>query len=122
VVRFLGVGGLNALATYGLFLTFLWTFGIYYVFANLLAFIAWSWFGYELQRRFVFSAVGAPFVFARYIANQLFFMVAGTGILALLVDVATIPPPIAYLIMLAIVTTGLFLTSKFLVFSKPSAT
>ena len=121
LVRFLAVGGLNALATYALFLTFLWLVDIHYVLSNLLAFGIWAWFGFELQRRFVFNATGAPFVFARYIANQIFFIVVGTGILALLVDIGAIPPAIAYIVMLVVVTAGLFLASKFWVFSKPSA-
>lgn len=117
VMRFLLVGGFNALATYAIFLTFLWAFGIHYLVSNLLAFATWSWFGYELQRRFVFASPGTPFVFARYIANQVVFMAVGTGVLALLVDIAGVPPAIAYIVMLVLVTAALYLTSKFLVFS-----
>jgi putative flippase GtrA len=116
ISRFLLVGGLNALATYGIFLAYLWGFGIYYLLANVLAFITWSWFGYELQRRFVFVSPGNSGVFVRYIANQVAFMAIGTGVLALLVGLAGIPPAIAYLVMLTIVTAGLYVTSKFLVF------
>ncbi len=118
VVRFLLVGGFNALATYALFLLYFWGVEIYYLWANMLAFVTWAWFGYELQRRFVFVSPGTRAIFLRYIANQVAFMAVGTGVLALLVDIAGISPPIAYVLMLTIVTAGLYLTSKFLVFSS----
>ena len=116
--RFLFVGLVNAIAGFLLFLLFFGLFGWHYLISNVLVFSSWAWFGYQLQRRWVFRIPSSPHAFLKYVVNQIGFMVSGTAVLWLLVEFATLRPEAAYLITVGLITLGVYLSSKFWVFRR----
>lgn len=119
--RFLFAGFINAVAGFVLFLLFFKALGVHYLLSNFLVFISWAWFGYELQRRWVFRARASAYSFLKYVANQVLFMLAGTAMLWLLVEFGAFRPEVAYVITIGGITLGVYLSSRLWVFrpSKP---
>lgn len=81
--------------------------------------MAWVWFGYELQRVWVFRVDRARRGFVKYLTNQLAFAGLTAFLLWLLVDVVGIVAEVAYLICVAIITLGVYLSATFWIFSPP---
>lgn len=122
VLLFLVAGAINLLATYGLFLGALFLLSLHYLLANLFAFLAWSWFGYEIQRRWVFRKSTSMAAFFRYLINQVTFFGASTLLLLFAVEVANVTPELAYLIVVGVVAIGMYLSSIFFVFRNSPPT
>ena len=116
--RFLIAGLVNALAGFSLFLLFFGVFGWHYLVSNVLVFLSWAWFGYELQRRWVFTIPSSRQAFLKYAVNQTFFMASGTAVLWLLVEFAALRPEVAYVVTVGLITLGVYLASKFWVFQR----
>lgn len=114
--RFLTVGLANAAAGYFLFLLFFSALDFHYLVANMLAFLTWVWFGFDLQRRWTFRAKPSAVAFWKFLANQLAFLGLGSVLLGLFVEVLSLRAEIAYVMTLGIVTVGMYLSSLVLVF------
>lgn len=118
--RFVGVGLFSAVVGFLLFLLFFSVLGLHYLLANVLVFISWVWFGFELQRRWAFRAQASSAAFGRYFLNQIVFTVVGSFLLWVLVEVFTVRPELAYIFTLGIVTAGMYVSSLFWVFGRPN--
>jgi putative flippase GtrA len=116
--RYLLVGLLNSIAGILLFLLFFRVAGAPYVFSSALTFLAWSWFGFELQRRLAFKARKSKFSFPLYILNQLVFFVLAIALMIVLVEFIGVSAELAYPLTLAATTIGLFIFSKVIIFPK----
>lgn len=116
--RFLAVGLLNAAAGFLIFLLFFSALGFHYLLANVLVFISWVWFGFELQRRLVFRATASSAKFGRFVINQIVFTLVGTIVLWVLVEGYIIRPELAYVFTLTIVTIGIYVSSLLWVFDR----
>lgn len=114
--RFLIAGLVNALAGFLLFLLFLWVFGWHYLISNVLVFFSWAWFGYELQRRWVFKIPSSRQAFLKYVVNQTVFVASGTAVLWSLVEFGRLHPEVAYVVTVGLITLGVYLSSKHWVF------
>lgn len=114
--RFLAVGLLNAVAGFLLFLLFFSVLGLHYLIANVLVFISWVWFGFELQRIWAFRAKASDAAFGKYLLNQIVFTLLGSILLWLLVEGFTVRPELGYIFTLGIVTVGIYMSSLFWVF------
>lgn len=79
----------------------------------------WSWFGYELQRRWAFRVKKTRAGFPRYLFNQIGFAGIGTFFLWFLVEIFSLRPEIAYVISVGLVTVGIYYASRFWVFGSP---
>ena len=118
VLRFIVAGGTNLVATYALFLAGFLFLGLHYLAANLFAFLAWAWFGFEIQRVWVFKKKRSVAAFFKYVLNQLVFFGVSTLLLFIAVDTVGIRPELAYLVVVAIVGIGMYLSSILFVFRK----
>ena len=116
--RFLFAGVINAIAGFVLFLLFFRALGVHYLLSNFLVFFSWAWFGFELQRRWVFSARASAYSFLKYVVNQIVFMLAGSAMLWLLVEFGAIRPEVAYALTLGAMTIGMYLSSRLWVFRR----
>ena len=114
--RFLAVGLVNAAAGFFLFLFFFSTLGVHYLVANVLVFVTWAWFGFELQRRWTFRATRTIVAFGRFLLNQIAFLGLGSLLLWTLVEIFTVRAEFAYLLTLVMVTAGMYLSSLLWVF------
>ncbi len=117
--RFLVAGGVNALAGFLLFLLFFKVFDWHYLFANLLVFLSWAWFGFELQRRWAFKAEKSRGTFLKYLLNQVGFIALGTLMLWMLVEFAALRPEVAYVMTIGLITLGIYASSRLWVFRHP---
>lgn len=109
--RFLVVGAANAFAGFVLFLFFFTMLDFHYLVANVLVFVAWAWFGFELQRRWTFRVVATGVAFGKFLVNQVVSVGLGSMLLWTLVEVFTIRVELAYLLTLGLVTGVLYLSS-----------
>ena len=116
--RFLAVGLLNTVVSFVLFLAYFHLLQMHYLVANMAVFISWVWFGYELQRRLAFRASKAKRGFARFILNQVIFILVGTLVLWAMVEWANLIPEVAYVATLGVVTIGMYASSRLWVFRK----
>ena len=116
--RFLAVGLLNAAAGFLLFLLFFSVLAFHYFLANVLVFISWVWFGFELQRRWAFRAEASSVAFGKHLLNQIVFTLLGSILLWILVEGFTIRPELAYIFSLGIVTVGIYVSSLLWVFGR----
>ena len=114
--RFLVVGFVNAVASFLLFYIYLTALGAHYLVANVLVFVTWVWFGFELQRRWTFRAKASGVTFGKFLLNQIAFLGLGSVLLWTLVEVLTVRAEFAYLLTLGIVTAGMYLSSLLWVF------
>lgn len=117
--RFILVGLLNALATFLIFLILFNVADFHYLLANVLAFGVWVWFGFELQRRWVFRSMGASGAFTKFLVNQIVFTGFGSLLLWLLVEHAQIYVEVAYVVSVGLIGTAIYLASHFWVFRRP---
>lgn len=115
--RFLVVGLVNAIAGFFLFLFFFSTLGLHYLLANMLVFVTWAWFGFELQRRWTFRARPSSVAFGKFLANQVAFLGLGTLMMWALVGALNLHAEFAYLLTLGMVTVGMYSSSLLLVFA-----
>jgi putative flippase GtrA len=115
-VRFLIVGLVNAGAGYGIFLLLYSVFGLHYLVANILTFVIWSFPGFEIQRRWVFKSKQKLGAFLRFLSVQVFFLLFGTGLLYLGVELLRIDPELAYIAMVAVNTGLIYVSSRLIVF------
>jgi putative flippase GtrA len=122
VSRFLLVGMLNALATLALFLLFFKSAGLHYLIANILAFVTWVWFGFELQRIWAFRAQRTSAAFAKYLLNQLAFAACGTAVLWTLVEIGKVRTEYSYVLSLGVVSAGVYISSRVWVFRSSRTT
>lgn len=109
--RFLIVGLANGAAGFLLFIVFFRVLGFNYLLANMSVFVTWAWFGFELQRRWTFKAEASRVSFGKFIINQIAFLALGSLIMGTLVELFAAPPELAYVITLAVVTSGIYLSS-----------
>lgn len=116
--RFLAVGLLNAVVGFLLFLLFFSVLGLHYLLANVLVFISWVWFGFELQRRWAFRAKASSAAFGKHLLNQIAFTLLGSILLWVLVEGLNVRPELAYIFTLGIVTVGIYVSSLFWVFGR----
>jgi putative flippase GtrA len=116
--RYVLVGSVNAAVGLALYYFFLRGLNFNYVLANFLGLALWSWFGFQLQRVFTFKASKTHLGFVKYLTNHLFFVLSSSFLLLVLVELIGFSPEIAYLLVLAISSLGIFLVSKLLVFSE----
>jgi putative flippase GtrA len=116
--RFLAVGLFNAFAGFLLFILFFRILGLHYLLANVLVFISWAWFGFELQRRWAFRVESSGVAFSRYLLNQIVFTLFGSVLLWILVEGLQSGPELAYLLTLGIVTLGIYVSSLLWVFRR----
>lgn len=114
--RFLMVGLANAVAGFLLFVFFFSGLGFHYLVANVLVFVTWAWFGFELQRRWTFRATATIVAFGKYLVNQIAFLGLGSALLWTLVEAFTLRAEFAYLLTLGLVTAGIYLSSLLWVF------
>lgn len=117
--RFLAAGLANASAGFLLFVIFFNMFRLHYLAANVLVFMTWTWFGYELQRRWAFQAPKTKKGLQRYVLNQIGFAIVASGLLWLLVEQFSVEPNLAYLISLGFITVGIYLASRLWIFRPP---
>ena len=115
--RFLVVGLVNATAGFFLFLFFFSALGLHYLLANVLVFVTWAWFGFELQRQWTFRAKPSSIAFGKFLANQVVFLGLGTLLMWALVGALNLRAEFAYLLTLGLVTVGMYLSSLLLVFA-----
>lgn len=118
--RFLVVGLINAVAGFLLFLLFFGLCGWHYLLANMLVFISWAWFGFELQRRWAFRTDLFRGNFSKYLINQTVFVAIGTLALFVFVQFVRLRPELAYVVTLGVTTAGMYLSSRFWVFRPPT--
>jgi putative flippase GtrA len=116
--RFLVVGLVNATAGFFLFLFFFSALGLHYLLANVLAFVTWVWFGFQLQRRWTFRAKASSFAFGKYLVSQIFFLGLGSLLLWTLVEALALRAEVAYLLTLGLVTGLLYLSTLLWVFGR----
>lgn len=114
--RFLFAGLVNAGAGFLLFLFFFNVLGLHYLLANGLVFVSWAWFGFELQRRWTFRVRLSKYAWGRFLLNQIIFFGLGVTILWTLVEVFAARAEPAYLLTLAMISVGMYLSSLFWVF------
>jgi len=116
--RFLTVGLFNSVAGFLLFLLFFSVLGLHYLLANVLVFISWVWFGFELQRKWSFRAKASGAAFGRHLLNQIAFILLGSILLWFLVEELNNRPELAYIFTLGIVTVGMYVSSLLWVFRR----
>lgn len=116
--RFLAAGLFNALAGVLLFVFFFSVLGFHYLLANLLVFVSWAWFGFELQRRWVFRAQASSLAFGKYAINHILSTIFGSILLWFFVEELNTPPILGYLFALGVMTAAIYLSSLFWVFSS----
>lgn len=114
--RFVVAGLVNTVASFLLFLVFHTGFGWNYILSNILVFMSWLWFGFEVQRRFAFRAKRSRDSFVKFGLNQLVFVGLGTLILWILVEFGTLDPRVAYVLTISLVTAGVYFSSLLWVF------
>ena len=114
--RFLAVGLANTTASVGLFLIYFRILDIHYMIANVMVFLSWVWFGFELQRRWAFQTKRTRKGFSRYVTNQVIFVAIASGLLWIFVEVLKLGAEIAYVISIGIVTICMYITSRLWVF------
>jgi len=114
--RFLSVGLVNAVAGFLLFVLFFRVLGLDYLLANVLVFISWVWFGFELQRKWSFRAKSSRAAVAKHLLTQITFTFFGTTLLWALVEYLGLFPELAYVVTLGIVSAGIYLVSLLWVF------
>lgn len=117
--RFLIIGMINAAAGFVLFLFFFRALGLHYFLANVLVFVTWAWFGFELQRRWTFRAVTSGVAFGKFLGNQILFLGLLSLLMWTLVEVSSVRAEFAYLLALGVVAVGMYLVSLFWVFGLP---
>lgn len=117
--RFLAVGITNGAAGFVLFLFFFTALGLHFLVANVLAFVTWAWFGFELQRRWTFRAATSSVAFGKFLGNQIVFLGLSSLLMWTLVQVFTLRAEFAYLLTLGTVAVGMYLSSLFWVFGGP---
>ena len=118
--RFLAVGLVNAVAGFFLFLFFFSSLGLHYLVANMLVFVTWAWFGFELQRRWTFRVTPSRVAFGKFLANQVAFLWLGSVLLWTLVEALALRAEFAYLLTLGMITVGMYFSSLLLVFPRGS--
>ena len=116
--KFILVGGVNVSISFGLFSLFNQFFGIDYLLSVFWAFVCWSWFGYELQRVWVFSTPVTKLGFIRFLGNQLIFFLLSAVLMLFLVEILKIQSQIAYLMNLFAISLGVYLSSILFVFKE----
>jgi putative flippase GtrA len=116
--RFLVVGLFNAVVGFLLFLLFFSVAGFHYLLSNVLVFISWVWFGFELQRRLVFRVKASGAAFGKHVLNQILFTAVGSALLWVLVNGLNTRPELAYIFTSGIVTAGIYLSSLFWVWGR----
>ena len=116
--RFLVVGLVNATAGFFLFLFFLSALGLHYLLANVMVFVTWVWFGFELQRRWTFRAKASGVAFGKYLVSQIAFLGLGSLLLWTLVEALALRAEVAYLLALGLVTGLLYLSTLLWVFGR----
>ena len=89
-----------------------------YLLANLFAFLGWAWFGFEIQRVWVFKKKRSARTFVNYLINQFAFFGISTLLLLLSVETFGIRPELAYLLVTSLVAIGMYLASVFFVFGN----
>ena len=114
--RFLIVGLANTVAGFLFFLFFFSGLGLHYLVANMLVFVTWAWFGFELQRRWTFRAKPSSAAFGKFLLNQVVFLGLGSMLLWAFVEVFRLRAEFAYLPTLGIVTGLSYLSSLLWVF------
>ncbi len=116
-LRYLIVGGVNSLVTYGLFLVLL-RLQVHYLLGTWLAAGLWVWWGFELQRIIVFRARQRASTFGKFLVGQGLFSLFSTVAVVVLVEILEIDPELAYLISLMLVSFLHYVASKKLVFQS----
>lgn len=116
-LRFVVVGAVNALMSFGLFSLFVEVMDIHYVVANVLVFVVWLWFGFELQRSLAFRSERNFSSFVKYLLNQALIFAISTVLLVLCIEVFGFRILYGYLLTLCLVTSVSFLLSRFWVFT-----
>jgi len=116
--RFLSVGLVNAVAGFLLFLLFFSVLGFHYLLSNVLVFISWVWFGFELQRTWAFRAEASTTAFGKNLLNQIAFTALGSILLWVLVEGFNARPELAYIFTLGIVSVGMYVSSLLWVFRR----
>lgn len=111
------MGVVNATAGFFLFLFFFSALGLHYLVANVLVFVTWAWFGFELQRRWTFRAKPSSIAFGKFLVNQVAFLGLGSLLLWTLVGALNFRTEFAYLLTLGMITVGMYLSSLLLVFA-----
>ena len=117
IAKFVFVGGLNIGAGYAVFAIFHNLLNLHYLIAYSLAVVLWTGAGYEIQRRWVFRAPKSGSAFAKYLVPQVFFWVVGLLGLSLGVELMGLNPQIAYFLNLIVLSVGLYLYSRLVVFT-----
>lgn len=119
--RFLSVGLTNTVVGFLLFQFFLSALGFHYLIANVLVFVTWIWFGYELQRRWTFRAKASASSFGKYAVNQIAILGLATLLLWMLVHVLTLQPAFAYIVSMGVATAIQYFLTLLWVFREKSS-
>lgn len=119
--RFLVIGLANTAAGFLLFLFFYRSLGVHYLVANMLVFVTWAWFGFELQRRWTFRAKASSVAFGKFLVNQIVFLGFGSMLMWVFVDSFTFRAEFAYLFTIGIVALGMYFSSLLWVFRRTSS-
>ena len=118
LARFLAVGGIATLLNSAIFYGLVWM-GAHYRLSMAIGFIAGAGLAYLLNSRFTFDAAGWSLVAAtRYLAVNLFSLVAGVACLTTLVEGLGCGLLLAGFLVICLTTCLNFIGSRLFVFSK----
>ena len=117
LTRFLIIGCIATIISYSVFLICLRIFGIHYLIANIISFVAGISAGYPLNKIWTFKSDSQK-KFHHYLAVYLTSLFISLIFLKITVDFIGIIPEIAILLSLVITTCTNFVGTKFLVFKK----
>lgn len=117
IARFLIVGGVSTLLNYATFLLLYW-FGVDYLVASATGFLSGVGLGYVLNKNWTYSVTEAstPSLVGRYLFVYLLSLVAGLGLIYILVDVGGLSPLISNVASICLTTCFNFIGTRFFVF------
>lgn len=118
LARFVLAGLVNAIASFLIFYLLYSQLAIHYLLANLISFATWVWFGFEIQRRWVFQSGTSKHAFVKYILHHLVFLALASVLLWVQVKVISIDPVLAHPLTICVVAAGMYLVlSRFIFFN-----
>jgi putative flippase GtrA len=116
MAAYVAVGVANTLIAYAIFLLLLNILNVHFLVSNVMAFITWTWFGFELQRRLVFQVGKSRSRYPKFLLTHVPFIILNSGLLWPQVVLLGIPPEVAYLLGIMVTTVLRFILSSRFVF------